>query len=45
VRSPAGANGSTVASKDPVGWDAYVKQYQDSSDIKSEYMVCLPKNR
>ena len=24
-------------------WNAYVKQYRDNSDIKSEYNVCLPK--
>ncbi len=44
VRPPSGF-GSSVASKDQPGWDAYVKQYRDSSDIKAEYMVCLPKNR
>ena len=26
-------------------WDAYVKMYRDQSDIKSDYMVCLPKKR
>lgn len=24
-------------------WDAYVKQYRDSSDIKSDYRTCMPK--
>ena len=24
-------------------WKAYVKQYQDTSEIKSEYMTCMPK--
>jgi hypothetical protein len=24
-------------------WDAYVKQYRDTSDIKTEYFTCLPK--
>ena len=24
-------------------WNAYVKQYQDTSEIKSEYMTCMPK--
>lgn len=24
-------------------WNAYVKQYRDSSEIKNEYMTCLPK--
>src|SRR5262249_41546804 len=41
VRPPSGVN----QSKDQAGWDAYVKQYQDSSDIKFEYRVCLPKAR
>jgi hypothetical protein len=25
-------------------WNAYVKQYRDSSDIKSEYITCMPKH-
>ncbi len=24
-------------------WDAYVKQYRDTSDIKDQYITCLPK--
>jgi hypothetical protein len=24
-------------------WDAYVKLYRDTSDIKSQYMTCMPK--
>ena len=24
-------------------WNAYVKQYKDTSDIKNEYLTCLPK--
>jgi hypothetical protein len=24
-------------------WNAYVKQYQDTSEIVSEYMTCMPK--
>jgi hypothetical protein len=24
-------------------WNAYVKQYQETSEIKSEYMTCMPK--
>jgi hypothetical protein len=24
-------------------WDAYVKMYRDTSDIKSEYFTCMPK--
>jgi hypothetical protein len=44
VRPPSGVNGASVASKDQASWDAYVKLYRDSSDIKSDYIVCLPKN-
>jgi hypothetical protein len=25
-------------------WNAYVQQYKDSSEIKSEYMTCMPKH-
>jgi len=27
------------------GWDNYVKLYRDSSDIKSEYYVCMSKKK
>jgi hypothetical protein len=37
--------GQSVAAKDQAGWDAYVQQYRDSSEIKAQYTVCLPKNR
>ena len=43
VRPPD--EGQSVASKDQVGWDGFVKQYRDSSEIKAQYTVCLPKNR
>ena len=43
VRPPS--ESSSEIAKDQAGWDAYVKQYRDSSDIKSEYRVCLPKAR
>jgi hypothetical protein len=32
-----------TAAKKNAAWDAYVKQYRDTSDIKSEYMTCMPK--
>ncbi len=32
-----------TAAKRDAAWDAYVKQYRDTSDIKSEYMTCMPK--
>ena len=25
-------------------WNAYVKQYRDNSDLKSEYLTCMPKH-
>jgi hypothetical protein len=25
-------------------WDAFVRQYDESSEIKAEYSICLPKN-
>lgn len=25
-------------------WDAYVKQYRETSELKNEYMTCLPKH-
>jgi hypothetical protein len=40
VRPPGGAQ--TQPKKD-AAWDAYVKQYRDTSDIKSEYLSCMPK--
>ena len=44
VRPPS-SGGTSIAAKDQAGWDAYVKRYRDSSEIKSEYMVCWPKGR
>ena len=32
-----------TASKHDAAWDAYVKQYRDTSDLKSEYTTCMPK--
>jgi hypothetical protein len=29
--------------KHDAAWDAYVKQYRDTSEIKSEYLTCMPK--
>lgn len=45
VRPPSATAGTSVSSKDQTGWDAYVNLYRAASDIKSEYTVCLPKNR
>jgi hypothetical protein len=45
VRPPGASAGASVSSKDQAGWDAYTKLYRDSSNIKSEYVVCLPKTR
>jgi hypothetical protein len=40
VRPPGGKE--TTPKKD-AAWDAYVKQYQDTSDVKSTYVTCMPK--
>lgn len=40
VRPPGPAQ---TGSKRDAAWDAYVKQYRDTSDIKNEYMTCMPK--
>lgn len=40
VRPPGPAQ---TAAKRDAAWDAYVKQYRDTSDIKNEYMTCMPK--
>jgi hypothetical protein len=37
------ASGSQTQPKRDAAWDAYVKQYRDTSDIKSEYFSCMPK--
>jgi hypothetical protein len=29
--------------KTDAAWDAYVKQYRDTSDIKNQYLTCMPK--
>jgi hypothetical protein len=29
--------------KRDAAWDAYVKQYRDTSEIKNEYVTCMPK--
>lgn len=36
-------NGKETQAKKDAAWDAYVKQYRDTSDIKTEYMTCMPK--
>ena len=33
---------STEGQQD-AAWDAYVKQYRDTSDIKTQYVTCMPK--
>jgi hypothetical protein len=33
----------TSTFKTDAAWDAYVKQYRDSSDIKEQYTTCMPK--
>jgi hypothetical protein len=33
----------SVSPKGDAAWDAYVKMYRDTSDIKTTYMTCMPK--
>ena len=40
IRPPGSAQ---TQSKRDAAWDAYVKQYRDTSDIKNEYITCMPK--
>lgn len=40
VRPPGPAQ---IGPKRDAAWDAYVKQYRETSDIKNEYMTCMPK--
>jgi hypothetical protein len=30
--------------RNDASWKAYVKMYRDNSDLKSEYMTCMPKH-
>ena len=39
--SPASA--TQTQPQHDAAWDAYVKQYRDTSDIKSSYFSCMPK--
>lgn len=32
------------ANADDAAWKAYVKQYQDNSEIVNEYVTCMPKH-
>ena len=40
VRPPGPAQ---TDAKHDAAWQAYVKQYRDSSAIKNEYLTCMPK--
>ena len=40
IRPPAP---ETVKNRGDAAWKAYVKLYTDTSEIKSEYMTCMPK--
>src|SRR5581483_9287506 len=39
VRPPGGP----AEPKHDAAWDAYVKQYRETSDIKNQYITCMPK--
>jgi hypothetical protein len=40
LRPPAA---SRVANKNDAAWEAFVKQYRDNSDLKSEHWACIPR--
>ncbi|HEV3333504.1 MAG TPA: hypothetical protein VG096_21115 [Bryobacteraceae bacterium] len=40
VRPPSAAQ---TEPKRDAAWDAYVKQYRDTSEVKAQYMTCMPK--
>jgi hypothetical protein len=40
IRPPASAR---TPHRGDAAWNAYVKQYRDNSDIKAEYVTCMPK--
>jgi hypothetical protein len=35
---------SKIPNRGDAAWNAYVKQYRDSSEIKNEYVTCMPKH-
>ena len=35
---------SRTPNRGDAAWKAYVQQYRESSEIKSEYMTCMPKH-
>jgi hypothetical protein len=38
---PPGA--SRTPNKNDAAWEAFVKQYRDNSDLRSEYWACIPR--
>lgn len=34
---------SRTPNRGDAAWNAYVKQYRDNSEIKNEYLTCMPK--
>lgn len=34
----------SVPNRGDAAWNAYVQQYRDSSEIKNEFMTCMPKS-
>lgn len=42
LRPPAA---SRTLNKNDAAWEAFVKQYRDNSDLKSEYWTCIPRLR
>jgi len=40
LRPPAA---SRTPNKNDAAWEAFVKQYRDNADLKSEYWACIPR--
>jgi hypothetical protein len=36
---------SRTPNKNDAAWEAFVKQYRDNADLKSEYLACIPRFR
>ena len=36
---------SRTPNKNDAAWQAFLKQYKDNSDLKTEYWACIPKFR
>ena len=42
--NPPGQSSLDLRKKDPAGWDAFVKLYATTSEVKTTNTVCMPKH-